>query len=48
MRGCNATADAKKLQSGAREAFIKTCMAPNHGHTASHSGAQAKANRRPG
>ncbi|HTY94491.1 MAG TPA: PsiF family protein [Steroidobacteraceae bacterium] len=42
MRGCNAAADAKKLQAAARETFIKSCMAPRRGHALSRPGSQAK------
>ena len=44
MRGCNAGADARKLQSTARETFIKSCMAPRHGHPLSRPGSQPKPN----
>ena len=44
MRGCNATADARKLQSSARETFLKSCMAPHHGHALSRPGSQPKPN----
>jgi hypothetical protein len=44
MRGCNASADAKKLQTGARETFIKSCMAPRRTHTTSRPGSQPKPN----
>jgi psiF repeat len=42
MRACNASADAKKLQATAREAFIKTCMAPRRSHAISRPGSQPK------
>jgi hypothetical protein len=44
MRGCNASADGRKLQSTARETFIKSCMAPRHGHPLSRPGSQPKSN----
>jgi psiF repeat len=42
MRGCNAAADARKLAAAAREAFIRSCMAPRRGHPASRAGGQPK------
>jgi psiF repeat len=42
MRGCNASADGHKLQSTARETFIKSCMAPRHNHPLSRPGSQPK------
>ena len=44
MRGCNATADAKKLQATARETFIKGCMAPRRSRAPSRPGSQPKPN----
>jgi hypothetical protein len=44
MRGCNATADARKLQATARETFIKSCMAQRHAHPVSRPGSQPKPN----
>jgi hypothetical protein len=44
MRACNATADARKLQTAAREAFIKSCMASHHARTPSRSGSEPKSN----
>jgi psiF repeat len=44
MRGCNATADAHKLQTTARETFIKSCMTPRHSHPLSRPGSQPKPN----
>jgi hypothetical protein len=44
MRGCNASADARKLQATARETFIKSCMAPRHSHPLSRPGSQPKPN----
>jgi len=44
MRGCNATADAKKLQATARETFLKSCMAPRRTHPLSRPGSQPKPN----
>jgi hypothetical protein len=44
MRGCNASADAKKLQTTARETFIKSCMAARRGHGISRPGSQPKPN----
>ena len=44
MRGCNASADAKKLQAATRETFIKGCMAPRHSHAVSRGGSQPKPN----
>ena len=45
MRACNASADARKLQATARETFIKSCMAPRHGHAPAASPSRT---RRPG
>jgi predicted transcriptional regulator len=42
MRACNATADGRKLQSAARETFIKSCMAPHRARPASRAGSQPK------
>jgi hypothetical protein len=42
MRGCNASADARKLLGTAREAFIKNCMAPRRSHAVSRPGSQPK------
>lgn len=44
MRVCNASADAKKLQSSPRETFIKSCMASHHSHPISRPGSQPKPN----
>lgn len=44
MRGCNATADAKKLQATARETFLKSCMAPRRSRPLSRPGSQPKPN----
>jgi hypothetical protein len=44
MRGCNATADARKLQATPRETFIKSCMAPRRAHPLSRPGSQPKPN----
>jgi hypothetical protein len=44
MRACNATADARKLQTAAREAFIKSCMASHHSRAPSRSGSEPKTN----
>ena len=44
MRGCNATADARKLQATVRETFIKGCMAPRRSHPLSRPGSQPKPN----
>ena len=44
MRGCNASADTRKLQSTTRETFIKSCMAPRHAHPLSRPGSQPKPN----
>jgi len=44
MRGCNAVADSKKLQTTARETFIRTCMAPHHPRPISRPGSQPKPN----
>jgi hypothetical protein len=44
MRGCNASADAKKLQTTARETFIKSCMAARRSHGISRPGSQPKPN----
>jgi hypothetical protein len=44
MRACNATADARKLQAGARETFIKSCMAAHHKRAGSRGGSEPKAN----
>ncbi len=44
MRGCNATADAKKLQTTARETFIKSCMAAHRSHAILRPGSQPKPN----
>jgi hypothetical protein len=44
MRGCNATADAKKLANAARETFIKSCMAARRSRPVSHTGSQPKPN----
>lgn len=44
MRGCNATADARKLQASARETFIKSCMAAHHKRAGSRGGSEPKAN----
>jgi hypothetical protein len=42
MRACNATADAKKLQTAAREAFLKSCMAAHRARTPSRAGSEPK------
>ncbi len=44
MRGCNAAADARKLAPAARETFIKSCMAPRHGHAVLRPGSEPKPN----
>jgi hypothetical protein len=44
MRGCNASADARKLQNGSRETFIKSCMASHRSRPASRPGSQPKPN----
>jgi psiF repeat len=44
MRGCNATADAKKLQTAVRETFIKNCMAARRSRGISRPGSQPKPN----
>jgi hypothetical protein len=44
MRGCNASADAKKLQNSPRETFIKSCMASHRSRPASRPGSQPKPN----
>ncbi len=44
MRACNATADARKLQTAAREAFIKSCMSVHHARAGSRGGSEPKAN----
>jgi hypothetical protein len=44
MRGCNATADAKKLQATARETFLKSCMAQRRSRAPSRPGSQPKPN----
>ncbi len=43
MRGCNTSADARKLVAATRETFIKSCMAPHRSHAISRPGSQAKA-----
>jgi hypothetical protein len=40
-RACNATADARKLQTAAREAFIRSCMA-HHSRVISRAGSEPK------
>jgi hypothetical protein len=42
MRACNATADAKKLQTAARETFLKSCMAAHRARTPSRAGSEPK------
>jgi hypothetical protein len=42
MRGCNSSADAKKLRAAARETFIKSCMAPRRSRAISRPGSQPK------
>lgn len=44
MRSCNGSADGRKLAGAARESFIKSCMAPRHARTPSHTGSQPKPN----
>lgn len=44
MRACNATADARKLQTAARETFIKSCMSAHHARTGSRAGSEPKPN----
>jgi hypothetical protein len=44
MRACNATADAKKLQTAAREAFIKSCMSTHRARASSRGGSEPKTN----
>jgi psiF repeat len=44
MRGCNTSADARKLRAAARETFIRSCMAPHRGHALSRPGSQPKTN----
>jgi psiF repeat len=44
MRTCNASADARRLQSTLRETFIKICMAPRRAHPLSRPGSQPKPN----
>jgi hypothetical protein len=42
MRACNATADARKLQTAARETFIKSCMSAHHARASSRAGSEPK------
>jgi psiF repeat len=42
MRACNATADARKLQTATREAFIKSCMSARHPRPTSRAGSEPK------
>lgn len=42
MRACNATADARKLQTAARETFIKSCMSAHRARTGSRAGSEPK------
>jgi hypothetical protein len=42
VRSCNASADARKLQSTLRETFIKSCMALRRAHPPSRPGSQPK------
>jgi hypothetical protein len=42
MRACNATADARKLQTAAREAFLKSCMSVHRARTTSRAGSEPK------
>ena len=44
MRACNASADARKLQTAAREAFIKSCMSVHRSRAGSRGGSEPKAN----
>jgi hypothetical protein len=44
MRACNATADARKLQTAVRETFIKSCMSAHRVHSSSRAGSEPKSN----
>jgi hypothetical protein len=44
MRACNATADARKLLTAARETFIKSCMSAHHPRAGSRGGSEPKTN----
>jgi len=44
MRACNATADARKLQTAVRETFIKSCMSAHHARSGSRGGSEPKTN----
>jgi psiF repeat len=42
MRACNASADARKLQTAARETFLKSCMSAHHARAGSRAGSEPK------